>query len=81
MTTYDYHGFRLEVCVEDVRARRSGYVAVVRVFRRDDPVAAFSPLRFGETGGHPFASEHDALAGGYGAARRIVDDLFGEDAR
>jgi hypothetical protein len=38
-------------------------------------MAEFSPLRFGEAGGHPFVTEADALMGGYSAARRIVDDL------
>jgi len=44
-------------------------------------MAVFSPLRFGEAGGHPFASEADALMGGYSAARRIVDDLFSDESQ
>ena len=38
--------------------------------------AVFSPLRFVESPGKPFLSEADAFMAGYGAGRRIVDDLF-----
>jgi hypothetical protein len=44
-------------------------------------MAVFSPLRFGEAGGHPFATEADALMDGYSAARRIVDDLFSGESQ
>lgn len=85
--TYDYEGFRLEISVESdftigakhaVRGR-PGYVAVVRIFQESSPVAACSPLRLGEAGGRPFATEADALMCGYGAARAIVDDVFCHD--
>lgn len=87
MRTYEYRGFSLEVSVESnlgyqpVRdpAARSGYVAAVRLFRGGNNVASFSPLRFGEAGGRPFDTEVDALMGGYSAARKIVDDLFGSE--
>jgi hypothetical protein len=39
----------------------------------------YSPLRFGEARGRPFATEADALMGGYSAACKIVDDLFCHD--
>jgi len=82
--TYEYHGYTLVVAIEvDLSwrqaggtAARVGYVAIVRIFRAGNALAVFSPLRFGEAGGHPFATEADALMGGYSAARRIVDDLF-----
>jgi hypothetical protein len=85
--TYEYHGFTLQVTVEsgftfppDTRsACRPGYVAVVRVFQAGAALAIFSPIRFGEAGGRPFDVEVDALMGGYSAARKIVDDLLGQE--
>ncbi|MEX3954128.1 hypothetical protein AB4Y45_46025 [Paraburkholderia sp. EG287A] len=84
--SYDYEGLRLEIAVKPDITRpsglepaRPGYVAVVRIFQKANTVAVFSPLRFGEAGGRPFATEADALAGGYSAACRIVDDLFCHD--
>ncbi|MEK6292115.1 MAG: hypothetical protein V4793_12140 [Paraburkholderia tropica] len=82
--TYEYEGFRLEVCVEPdsclgphrLAQAGPGYVAIVRIFQADYAIAVFSPLRFGETGGRPFCTEAEALAGGSDAAYRIVDDLF-----
>ena len=87
--TYEYHGYTLAVAVEsdsswrlgDGAAARAGYVAIVRVFQAGNAVAVFSPLRFGEAGGRPFATEADALISGYSAARRIVDDLFGHESQ
>lgn len=87
MRTYEYHGFTLQIAVESgfsflpVRqpTTRHGYVAIVRVFQAGNAVAILSPLRFGEAGGRPFDTEVDALMGGYSAARRIVDDLFGQE--
>jgi hypothetical protein len=82
--TYEYHGYTLVIAVESDSSWRqaggtaasAGYVAIVRIFQAGNPMAVFSPLRFGEAGGRPFATEADALMGGYNAARRIVDDLF-----
>jgi hypothetical protein len=51
-------------------------VAVVRISKAGASVAVFSPLPFGESQGKPSLSEADALMGGYGAGRHIVDDLF-----
>jgi hypothetical protein len=48
----------------------------VKIFRAENAVAIFSPLRFGEAGGRPFKTEAEALMGGHSAAQRIVDDLF-----
>lgn len=85
--SYDYESFTLEISVESdfsialkkLEPRRPGYVAIVRIFQAANTVAVFSPLRFGEAGGRPFATEADALMGGYSAARKIVDDLFCHD--
>ena len=89
MRTYEYHGFTLQVTVESGvssppgkrLAPRPGYVAVVRVFQAGNALAIFSPLKFGEAGGRPFDTEVGALMGGYSAARKIVDDLFGQETR
>lgn len=83
---YEYHGYTLDVAVEiDVSLEPGkrpqvprGYVAVVRIFKEGQALAVFSPLRFGELGGRPFATDTDALMGGYSAARKIVDDLFSQ---
>jgi hypothetical protein len=87
--TYEYHGYTLVVDVESDfswrpnagAAARAGYVAIVRILQAGNAVAVFSPLRFGEVGGRPFATEADALMGGYSAARRIVDDLFSHESQ
>ena len=87
--TYEYHGYTLVVAVESDSswrqaggtAVRVGYVAIVRIFQAGNAMAVFSPLRFGEARGHPFATEADALMGGYTAARRIVDDLFSDESQ
>ena len=86
MRTYEYHGYTLSVTVESDNtwstsgaARRVGYVAIVSILRAGSTVAVFSPLRFGESGGRPFATEADAIMGGHSAARKIVDDLFSSE--
>ncbi|MDR3386890.1 MAG: hypothetical protein P4L92_07540 [Rudaea sp.] len=87
--TYEYHGYTLVVAIESdfswqlpgSNAGRTGHVAIVRIFQAGTAVAVFSPLRFGEAGGRPFATEAEALTGGYSAARRIVDDLFGRESQ
>ncbi|CAG9227386.1 conserved hypothetical protein [Paraburkholderia tropica] len=84
LRNYEYQGYTFEVSVEsDVMIgavrhapERAGYVAVVTISWRGQVVSVFSPLRFGEGGGRPFASDVDALMGGYSAARKIVDDFF-----
>lgn len=85
--SYDYEGFTLEISVESdisigpkkLEPTRPGYVAVVRIFQKANNIVVFSPLRFGEAGGRPFATEADALMGGYSAACKLVDDLFRHD--
>lgn len=82
--SYGYNGFTIEVSVERgvtigtnrPGLTRDGYVAIVRIFKKGNAIGIFSPLRFGDMGGRPFATEIDALMGGYGAACKIVDDLF-----
>jgi len=89
MRRYEYEGYMLEVTVESDFAlspnrqtrRNAGYVAIIRIFREGNAIGVFSPLRFGEVGGRPFATEADAIMGGFTAARKIVDDLFGSDRR
>ena len=86
--TYEYKGFTLDVCVEadfrmptpHHRSTSVGYVALVKILHDDAPLAALSPLRLGDSAGHPFGSEVEALMGGYSAARKIVDDLAAQDA-
>ncbi|MCG5072747.1 hypothetical protein [Paraburkholderia tagetis] len=85
--TYERHGFTLEVTVESDFIFRPAeraivcqdYVAMVRVFRDSHVIAALPPIRLGTVDGQPFASEVDALMSGYGAGRRIVDNLPGKD--
>jgi hypothetical protein len=87
--TYEYHGYTLVVAVESDSswrkaggtAARVGYVAIVRIFQSGAAMAVFSPLRFGEADGRPFATEADALMDGYSAAQRIVDDLFSHESQ
>jgi len=82
--TYQYEGFRLKIAVEAELAidasrlaqRRPGYIAVVRIFPGASAISAFAPIRLGEAGGQAFATEADAMMGGYSAARKLVDDVF-----
>ncbi|HTH60396.1 MAG TPA: hypothetical protein VL689_09595 [Paraburkholderia sp.] len=86
--TYEYRGFTLDVSVEaDFKVSKPGhpvsavgYVALVKILHGDDPITAITPLRLGDLAGRPFASDADALMGGYSAARKLVDDLFSGDA-
>ncbi|MFX1676495.1 hypothetical protein PWR63_30300 [Paraburkholderia sp. A2WS-5] len=82
--SYEYHGFTVEVSVDvdvirigaSVETRAApGYVPVVTISREGKAMAAFSPLRFSGTCCNPFATEIDALMGGFSAGRQIVDDL------
>jgi hypothetical protein len=51
-------------------------VVTVTIERTGTPVAIFSPLRLGDSGGRAFSTQGEALMTGYSAARRLVDDLF-----
>jgi hypothetical protein len=83
--SYEYHGFTVEVSVDAGVVRigagmqtpaAGGFVAVVTISRKGNAMAVFSPLRFGDTRSSPFATEIDALMGGFSAGRKIVDELF-----
>ena len=82
--TYEYRGFNIDVSVEADFSRNAGpvasgsvgFAAIVKIRQVGAAAARFSPVRFGEAGGKPFASEADALMGGFGAGRRMVDDLL-----
>jgi len=85
--TYEYHGYTVVVAIESDfspqlggSAASIGYVAIISIFQVGNAVAVFSPLRFGEADGRPFATQTDALMSGYGAARRIIDDLFSHES-
>jgi hypothetical protein len=81
--TYEYRGFTIEVSVESdfsfppgaVRAKRKGFVAMVRI-QAGQSVVLSSPVRLGDMAGRLFSTEADALMGGYSAARKMVDDMF-----
>ncbi|QYD73761.1 hypothetical protein KZJ38_25225 [Paraburkholderia edwinii] len=80
---YDYRGFLVEVMLETEyrlptaqrSASTSGFLAVVRVLTKA-AVPLLTPLRLGDTDGAAFATEGDALMGGYAAGQRLVDDLL-----
>jgi len=81
---YEYRGYTLDVSVGAVCYGQSGrsmlvyrrYEAVVQFGAHDAsaPDLACPTLRLGEAGGLPFASEVDALMGGYSAAQRVIDE-------
>ncbi|PXW22735.1 hypothetical protein C7408_110128 [Paraburkholderia caballeronis] len=80
--TYEYRGYRLDVSVEALCFGQAGrtmlarrrYIAVVRFVAAHDATAEFPTMRLDEAGGQPFASEVDALMGGYSAGQRLIDD-------
>lgn len=82
--TYEYRDFNIDVSVEAGFSWNAGplasgsvrFVAIVKIRQVGAATARFSPVRFGDSGGKPLASEADALMGGYGAGRRMVDDLL-----
>jgi hypothetical protein len=87
MRSYQYHGFTIEVAVQSgfswpkngTKDAAEGYAAIVSIIQAGAPVAMFSPLRFVDSARQPFSTQGEALMGGYGAGRRIVDDLFSPD--
>ncbi|MBP0592999.1 hypothetical protein J8I87_25420 [Paraburkholderia sp. LEh10] len=84
---YDYLGFEVEVSVEAHHGQSDtgqsryglGYLAIVTITKAGQPVSCFAPLRLGETVGHPFRNQADALMGGFSAGRRLIDDLGDND--
>jgi hypothetical protein len=81
---YQYKLFTVEVEALPVTGRGQGsgyvspqgYVALVTVKREGDTGALFSPLRLGAASGRLFATEGDALATGFSAAQRVIDDTL-----
>jgi hypothetical protein len=67
--TYEYQGFTVELGVESdfswrhgsTPLRQKGFAATARIFQAGKAVVSFSPLRFGDFGGRPFATDTDAL--------------------
>jgi hypothetical protein len=81
--TCEYNGFTLHVAIQSdfhpLSSRRDAnpaYVAVVRICEPGTSRSRFSAIRLAETGGRGFASEAEALSGGFMAAQRMVDDLL-----
>ncbi|HTH61049.1 MAG TPA: hypothetical protein VL689_12945 [Paraburkholderia sp.] len=80
-----YKGFEITVRLESVRAVSSdftygppvGYVAVVSVCTTDPKRPIGVPIRLVTEGERVFGTEDDALAAGFGAARRVIDDKTG----
>lgn len=85
-STYDYHGYTIEVRCEvetdladacnQTTSNRPGYVAVVQVRMRDTCSLLFTPVRLAGDRGMPFAESLDALSAGRAAGQIIVDDLL-----
>ncbi|MBN3785912.1 hydrogenase maturation factor [Burkholderia sp. Ac-20353] len=85
-STYDYHGYTIEVrCEADTgladactqtTSNSRGYVAVVRVRMTDTSSLIFTPVRLAGDRGKPFAESLDALSAGRAAGQIIVDDLL-----
>jgi hypothetical protein len=84
---YHYKNLVIEVTVEgDIQlpvtrrtASTRGFVAVVRVVSKGAGVPLFAPFRLGDPAGQAFATEAEALMGGYSAGQRLVDDLIGRE--
>ncbi|MBN3786072.1 hydrogenase maturation factor [Burkholderia sp. Ac-20353] len=85
-STYDYHGYTIEVrCEADTgladagtatTSNSRGYVAVVQVRMANTSSLLFSPVRLAGDRGKPFAESLDALRAGRAAGQIIVDDLL-----
>ncbi|EMN1928313.1 hydrogenase maturation factor [Burkholderia ambifaria] len=85
-STYDYHGYTIEVrcevdtgladaCAQIARNVR-GYVVVVQVRMSDTSSLLFTPVRLTGDRGKPFAESLEALRAGRAAGQIIVDDLL-----
>jgi len=85
-STYDYHGYTIEVrcevdtgladaCTQITRHVR-GYVVVVQVRMSDTSSLLFTPVRLAGDRGKPFAESLEALRAGRAAGQIIVDDLL-----
>lgn len=77
--TYQHRGHTLHVSVETVCRTRKGAAAldhVALLLISSDETMPFASLRIDRVAGRPFASEAEALMGGYGVGRSIVDKLI-----
>jgi hypothetical protein len=78
---YHHRGHVLDVSVEAVCRTQAGpaaldYVAVLLISSDKTKQAPFASLRIDRTAGRVFASEAEALMGGYSVGRSIVDKLI-----
>lgn len=77
--TYQHRGHTLDVSVETVCRTREGAVTldhIALLLISSDENMPFASLRIDRTAGRAFASEAEALMGGYGVGRSIVDKLI-----
>ncbi|CAB3785983.1 hypothetical protein LMG28688_02168 [Paraburkholderia caffeinitolerans] len=82
--TYQYRGHTLHVSVETVCHTRKGVAAldhVALLLISSDETMPYASLRIDRVAGRPFASEAEALMGGYGVGRSIVDKLIDNGER
>lgn len=81
---YDYKGYSIRVVTETVHASAlgkvmmedRGYLTVVEIYRPRGLIPCFPQLRLADHDDRRFATEVDALMGGYSAGRRVVDDVL-----
>lgn len=80
-----YKGFEITVRLESVRAVSSqftfgppvGYIAVVSICTADPKRPIGLPIRLVTEGERVFGTVDEALAAGFGAAQRVIDDKVG----
>jgi hypothetical protein len=80
-----YKGFEITVRLESVRAVSSqftfgppvGYIAVVSICTADPKRPIGLPIRLVTEGERVFGTADEALAAGFGAAQRVIDDKVG----
>ncbi|MFX1677101.1 hypothetical protein PWR63_33545 [Paraburkholderia sp. A2WS-5] len=78
--TYQHRGHTLHVSVETVCRTRKGAAAldhVALLLISSDETMPFASLRIDRVAGRAFASEAEALMGGYSMGCSIVDKLVG----
>jgi hypothetical protein len=78
---YHHRGHALDVSVEAVCRTQEGrtaldYVAVLLISSEETQQAPFASLRLDRAAGRVFASEAEALMGGYSVGRSIIDKLI-----
>ncbi|WP_307872245.1 MULTISPECIES: hydrogenase maturation factor [Burkholderia] len=85
-STYDYHGYTIEVRCEvdtgladartQITSNGRGYVVIVQVRMSDTSALLFTPVRLAGDRGKPFAESLEAVRAGRAAGQIIVDDLL-----